>query len=160
MLLLLFQQAQAKLIEREPKDPNWIGNIDVTSSDGTDFWASFMTLNNMSEKDPTLKLSIHAVADTTVTIIIEVNGSERGRIQLTQDAAGNVPVGSFTFNSGDVKDVYIPSKDAETTVDRGVHIYSADHKTPFTCYAYAEAGQGMGTVRSSALLLPSHMLGM
>lgn len=160
MLLLLFQQAQAKLIEREPKDPNWIGNIDVTSSDGTDFWASFMTLNNMSEKDPTLKLSIHAVADTTVTIIIEVNGSERGRIQLTRDAAGNVPVGSFTFNTGDVKDVYIPSKDAETTLNRGVHIYSADHKTPFTCYAYAEAGQGMGTVRSSALLLPSHMLGM
>lgn len=163
MLLLLVQQAHARLIEKEPKDPNWIGNYDLTSSDGTEFWAAFMTHNGISENDPTLKLSIHAIADTTATIVIEVNGIERGRIELTEDASGFVQEGVFQFQFGDViawNDVYLPSKDAETPQNRGVHIYSLDHKTSFSCYAQSEAGTGQGTTRATSILLPAHMLGM
>ena len=162
MLLLLVQQAHAMLKEKEPKDPNWIANYDLTTSDGTDYWAAFMTHNGIFVTDPTLKLSIHAVADTTVTIIVEVNGTERGRIELTKDV---VQEGFFTFDSGmGFNDVYLPAGSASKSGDfkpqpKGVHIYAADHKTPFSCYAYSEAGTGQGTTRASTMLLPAHLLG-
>lgn len=159
-MLAFVQQTQARLIEIEgQEDPNWIGNYDVTSPAGTEFWATFMSHNNISENDPTLKLSIHAVADTTVNIIIEVNGTERGRIELIKDVK---PKDSYVFSYDEYfkfNNVYIPAKDAFTPLPRGVHIYAEDHKTPFSCYAYSEAGSGQGTTRASTILLPTHILG-
>ena len=92
-MLLSVQQAGALLIETPPLDPYWIGNIDTSSPEGTDYWAAFMTHNGLLKNDPNLKLSIYAIADSPTTIIIEVNGTVRGRIPLTADASGYVAEG-------------------------------------------------------------------
>ena len=155
-MLLSVQQAGALLIENPPLDPNWIGNIDTSSPEGTDYWAAFMTHNGLLKNDPNLKLSIYAIADSPTTIIIEVNGTVRGRIPLTADASGYVAEG---VNRLTTTLVYLAATDVEKAMNCGVHIYSEDRKTPFSCYAFSEAGQGLQTTRASALLLPTHMLG-
>ena len=189
--LLFSQHAGASLIDEDKKatlspeldsiwnriDSIWIGGIDLTYSIGTDYWATFLPNNGYStlgDRDPKLRMSIHAVADTAVidsamTIIIEVNGVEKGRIELTDSipegtaifgkATPSLPEGETENIIGQARDVYINPTESNRTLPKGVHIYAADYKTPFACYVSSEAGLGRGSSQASAFLLPTRVLG-
>lgn len=149
--LLFSLQAEAILIEKEPKNPNWIGNFDPTASEGAEYWATFLPNNGMPANESTLKLSIQVVTDSATTVIVEVGNQELTRLTLADNSRGNLILSNA--------DVYMAPEEVRSAKNKGIHIYSEDRKTPFSCYAYSEAGTGDGSTRTSALLLSTHVLG-
>ena len=139
------------MIEKEPKNPNWIGNFDPTASEGAEYWATFLPNNGMPANERTLKLSIQVVTDSATTVIVEVGNRELTRLPIAENSKDIITLTNA--------DVYMAPEEAGSAKNKGIHIYSEDRKTPFSCYAYSEAGTGDGSTRTSALLLSTHVLG-
>ena len=128
------------------------------STAGVDFWVTFMTNNGKSTQKPadlpTIKLSVIAVSDAPVTVVVaDANGSQLGTINLTA-ANGlfgkleNIPPAA----------AYLDPTDGETIAPKGLHIYAQDAKTKFSCYALSEVGEDDGTTRDATLLIPCEFL--
>ena len=136
-------------------DPNWLGSSGLMSTtDGNDFWFTFMAHNAVETTDPSLNLTVIAVAEEELTITVELNGSPAGTISIP--AGGGE--GKLTKLNPAV--AYVNAGECEQTLpNRAIHVYSNNPQIPFSCYAFAEAGNGQNTTRDASLVLPTHMLG-
>ena len=136
------------------EDPNWLGNnAALNTTEGNDFWLTFMTNNHKEISDPSLNLTVYAVASDTAHIIVSANGSQIGAIDIP--AGGGV--GKLEKINPAV--AYISHNDSETPLPVGLHVYSEDPKAFFSCYALSETGIGQGTTRDASLILPTRTLG-
>lgn len=124
---------------------------------GTEFWAGFLINNGTKMDDASLKLTIYAVADEQVSIVVALGSSPKTALGTIEIPAGG---GMGKYDGLDPKQVYLDAKEIETVVNKGVVIYAKDGKTKFTCYAFAEAegGTGIGSTRDATILLPKDML--
>lgn len=127
----------------------------LPSTYGTEFWVGFLVNNGTKMDDASLKLTIYAVAEERVTVVVALGKSPNSPLGVIDIPAG----GGFGSCEVDPKQVYLDAKEIETVVDKGVVVYAKDGKTKFTCYAYAEAGGiGVGSTRDATLVLPKELL--
>ena len=135
-------------------DKNWLGgNPAFKTTEGNDFWLTFMTNNATETSDPSLHFSIYAVSDSAAQIIVEVGGNQLGTISIPE--GGGIGV----LNNIAPSAVYIQANESETRLNRGVHVYSSDKKIFFSCYALAQAGSGDGSTRDASMIIPTRTLG-
>lgn len=111
-----------------------------------------MAHNAVEPTDPSLNLTIIAVAEEEVTIHVEVD-TYQGTITIPAGGGEGKLTGIPTSNA------YMSYTDCEQPLPRGIHVYSGDPKIPFSCYAFTEAGNGQNTTRDASMVLPTHMLG-
>lgn len=123
---------------------------------GTEFWLGFLRNNFVEPDHPTMKVTICAVAEEAVTIVVAPGSNPSSQYgTITIPAGGgfgkleNIPPASV-----------VPTKDeAQSPLDKGVVIYAKDGKTKFSCYAITKAGEEGGYTRDATLLLPKDLLG-
>ena len=151
--LLLLSQWIAAGTQLVSADKNWLGgNPAFNTTEGNDFWLTFMTNNATDVDNASLHFVIYAVADTAAQIIVEAGGSQIGTITIP--AGGGIG----KLDNISAQSVYIEAKDSETQQRKGVHVYSQNKGTPFSCYALAEAGSGNNSTRDASLILPTRVL--
>ncbi|MBO4665442.1 MAG: IgGFc-binding protein, partial [Paludibacteraceae bacterium] len=126
---------------------------------GTEFWLAFLRNNDVNADNDYLNLSVYAVAEEKVDIIVSLgNGNQLGTIAIP---AGG---GFGMLDKIAPATVYPSADDAKGGVyNKGIRIYAKDGKTKFSCYALSEVnGLGelaAGTTRDATLLLPKDVLG-
>ena len=120
---------------------------------GTEFWLAFLSNNGvLPENKP--KLTVYAVAEKKVDIIVALGGSGNKLGEIHIGAGG----GFGTLTNITPASVYPAANESEQITNRGVIIYAKDGKTPFSCYAYSEAGEAAKSTRDATLLLPKDIL--
>ena len=150
-LLLLAQWiGAANLIST---DPYWVGSNNLFgTTEGSDYWVTFMPNNQKDTNNVTLNLRIYAVSSQATTIKIEdAEGNSLGSINLSPNVAG-------VSGPLDPKKVYLNRAASNPVSPKGVHIYSSNKSATFSCFALSEAGEGDGTTRDLALLIPTKYL--
>ena len=151
--LLLSQWIGAGLVVNGVPDPNWLGGGSLTrTTEGNDFWFTYMAHNAVEPTDPSMNLTIIAVAEKEATIHVKVDTYE-GTITIPAGGGEGKLSGIPTSNA------YMSYQDCEQPLPRGIHVYSDDPKVPFSCYAFTEAGNGQNTTRDASMVLPTHLLG-
>jgi len=121
---------------------------------GTEFWLGFLRNNAVEPENPTIKITIFAVAEKKVDIVVALGatGNQLGTISIP---AGG---GFGKLENVTPASVYPTKDEAESKLSKGVIIYSKDNKTKFSCYALIEAGANDGSTRDATLLLPKDLL--
>ncbi len=123
---------------------------------GTDFWLAFLSNNSVAPDDKNLKLTVYAVSDYPVKVIVALgtNNDKLGEI-IIPEGGGFGQLEKITPTG-----IYPETNESETVVNRGIRIYAEDGRTPFCCYAICETGgTGAGSMRDATLLLPADVLG-
>ena len=152
--VLLLSQGVTAATSLVSNDPNWLGGRPAfNTTDGNDFWLTFMTNNATETANPSLNLSLYIVAEQAVTAKVEVNGQQIGLLTVA-DGGGVAKMDHIAPAL-----VYVPNNETETSLNRGVHVYSDDKTVAFSCYMLAEAGSGAGSTRDASLILPTRALG-
>ena len=136
-------------------DPYWIGGAtSFGTTEGNDYWVTFMPNNGTELANPSLRFAIYAVADEAMTVIVEegTSGSQLGTI--------NIPAGGGWGILDNIApaSAYLEPKESETVTQRSLHIYTKKKDAVFSCYALGEAGSGTGSKRDVSLLLPTDLL--
>ena len=152
--LMVAQLSGAALVVNGTPDPNWLGLSAIgNTTESNDFWFTFLTHNSIEKNNSSLNLTLHIVAEDSVSVMMEVNGRFTGPYTIPSGGgAGSWPINAI--------DAYISGDESENILPRrGIHVYSTDPHALFSCYALAEAGIGQGTTRDAALILPTQTLG-
>lgn len=141
------------------QDKNWLGGNDAyTTTQGNDFWLTFMN-NNMF--DPDNEINQDLIFETKVAISAE----EAMSVIISYDGT-QIPV---SLSAGETKIQEIPRSDAskvylyqsETSGYKGVHVYSAPgYKDKlFSCFLYCRTGEAGGSSRDASIVIPTRHLG-
>ena len=152
LLLLLSQSIGA--VKLTSMDPYWIGSESTFgTTQGNDYWVTFMPNITKEPNDKSLNLRIYAVAAKGMTIKIE-NGSKEPLGEIVIPGGG----GAKFSEPLDPMKVYFGPNEASQKANRGVHIYSTDPDATFSCFALSEAGEEGSSSRDLALLIPTEYL--
>ena len=136
-------------------DPYWIGGAtSFGTTEGNDYWVTFMTNNEKVAEDPTLHFVVYAVADEAMTIIVEEGTSGNQLGTITIPAGG----GFGQLDQISPGSAYLLPTESEQVLPRGLHIYTKKKDAVFSCYALSEAGAESGTTRDATLLIPTNLL--
>ncbi len=136
-------------------DPYWIGGAtSFGTTEGNDYWVTFMPNNGTELANPSLRFAIYAVADEAMTVIVEegASGSQLGTITIPAGGGWGI------LDNIAPASAYLEPKESETVTQRSLHIYTTKKDAVFSCYALGEAGSGTGSKRDVSLLLPTDLL--
>lgn len=137
-------------------DPYWIGgSTSFGTTEGNDYWVTFMPNNGTEISNPSLRFCIYAVASEPMIIIVEegATGNQLGTIELTTAGGLWGMLDNISPNS-----VYLEPTESESISQRSLHIYTEKENAVFSCFALAEAGSGPGSKRDASLLIPKEQL--
>ncbi|MBQ4019004.1 MAG: IgGFc-binding protein [Paludibacteraceae bacterium] len=156
LLLSQWLVAATSLVSR---DPNWLGgNQAFSTTEGTDFWLTFMNNNmfdpdNENNQDLIFEMKVAISAREAMTVIVSYDGAQV----------------SVPLNAGETKIHEIPRSKAssvylyqsETRGYKGVHVYSAPgyQNRLFSCFLYCRTGEAGGSSRDASLVIPTQHLG-
>ena len=127
----------------------------LTSTEGSEYWLTFMNNNQALSSDGSLDLEIIITSTHPVTVKAELNdGTVLGQLQVAQSGGWDtLKIGPQYIGS-----VYLEQM-LNSAVDAGVRVYSTDGVTPFGCYAYNRMGLVGSSSRDATLLFPVSALG-
>ena len=145
-------------------DPNWLGgNRAALTTEGNDFWLTFMNNNMINPEDPANKNNPEFKFEMKVAI------SAREEMDVVI-AAGNVPITTVHVNAGATvthtidnnsfaKDIYL--FESEVQKYKGVHVYAAEGSKDkvFSCFLYSRVGGTGLSSRDASLVIPTRFLG-
>ena len=146
MLLLLMMSVLSASAARQQR---------LSSTEGSEFWVAFLNNNQALSSDGSLDLEIIVTAAQPVTVkVATADGSLVGQLQVTTAGGWDTLKIAPQF----VQQLY-PEIMLTTPTDAGLHVYSTDTVTVFTCYAYNRMGLAGSSSRDAALVLPVAALG-
>ena len=145
-------------------DPNWLGgNRAALTTEGNDFWLTFMNNNMINPEDPANKNNPEFKFEMKVAI------SAREEMDVVI-AAGNVPITTVHVNAGATvthtidnnsfaKEIYL--FESEVQKYKGVHVYAAEGSKDkvFSCFLYSRVGGTGLSSRDASLVIPTRFLG-
>ncbi|MBQ4507791.1 MAG: hypothetical protein II970_02720 [Paludibacteraceae bacterium] len=126
------------------------------TTEGTDFWVAFPKLSGTKIDDASLSLSVMVTASEAVQVIV-AQGVTGDVLQTLDVAAGGYQ--EFRLTPG-TQPTQAYLDESETPLPRSLHIYAQDKRTPFSCFAYCEAGTSGSTARDATLMIPERSLGL
>ena len=137
------------------EDANWLGNrSSINTTEGNDFWLTYLTNNAIETNNPSLNLSVYAASEDSVDVMVEVDGRLLGAIHIPPGG------GKGKLDRITPAQVYIPANESEQRKNVGVHVYAKDKRAFFSCYVVNETGaESAGSTRDASLVLPTRMLG-
>ena len=145
-------------------DPNWLGGTRAAlSTEGNDFWLTFMNNNMINPEDPANKNNPEFKFEMKVAL------SAREEMDIVI-AAGSVVIetvhvhagATLTYtidNNSYAKDIYL--FESEVQKYHGVHVYAAEGSKDkvFSCFLYSrDGGTGLSS-RDASLVMPTRLLG-
>ena len=145
-------------------DPNWLGGTRAAlSTEGNDFWLTFMNNNMINPEDPANKNNPEFKFEMKVAL------SAREEMDIVI-AAGSVVIetvhvhagATLTYtidNNSYAKDIYL--FESEVQKYQGVHVYAAEGSKDkvFSCFLYSrDGGTGLSS-RDASLVMPTRLLG-
>ena len=125
-----------------------------TTSEGVDFWLAYMKNYDAKADDSSqsLQLWVYASSQEDVTVVVaSASGGVLGEMTITagQNDSLLLPFSKY-------KDLYLYEMEGGNKGKKaGVHVYSKDKQTPFSCYLYSRVGTAGSTSRDVALMLPT-----
>ena len=147
-------------------DKNWLGGSDrFSTTEGNDFWLTFMNNNMINPDDPANKanpefkfeMNIGISAREAVTVVIATSQGEIARIPI---AANSTEI--YKIDREKAQEIYL--LESEKTGKYGVHVYAApinpdNKKKVFSCFLYSRVGESGGSSRDASYVLPTRFLG-
>ncbi|MBO7501599.1 MAG: IgGFc-binding protein, partial [Paludibacteraceae bacterium] len=138
------------------------GTEGIQTTEGNNFWATFMSNNGANVDEATLRCCLYftltEVQSHDVTIVVEIGGVEYDRV--------TIPAGQSYAKMEDITPslAYIPINDVtkeeqEMIVPKGIHAYSLNPNDKFGCYGYCRVGAEGSTRQDAMLILPKDGLG-
>ena len=160
--LLLSQWIAATLVVNGTPDPNWLGgNTAFNTTEGNDFWLTFMNIDIFDATKPENK-------DVPFEMKVIVSVHEPMDIVI---AAGNSVITTLHIDKPDTTVIYEIDRDryaetlylftSEQAGYNGVHVYAAegDKDKSFSCFSYCRKDNSANSSRDASLVLPTHALG-
>ena len=95
-------------------------------------------------------------SEEEVEVVVAFGPTDEEMTRLTIPAGGGYAEYNLTPKTDPIR-AYLD--ESEARLNRSLHIYTPERKTPFSCYAYIEAGSVGATARDASMLLPVHTLG-
>ena len=145
-------------------DPYWLGGTRASlTTEGNDFWLTFMNNNMINPEDPANKnnpefkfeMKVALAARAEMDVVIAAGGTPIETVHVP--AGQNV---TYTIdNNNYAKDIYLFESEAQKY--QGVHVYAAEGSKDkiFSCFLYSrDGGTGLSS-RDASLVIPTRFLG-
>ncbi len=127
----------------------------LSSTEGSEFWVAFLNNYQALATDASLDLEIIVTASQPVTVKVDAaDGSHIGQLQIASAGGWDTLKIDPTFTQ-----LVYPELMTGLPTGSGIHVYSTDTVTTFTCYAYSRMGLTGSSSRDAALVLPLAALG-
>lgn len=125
----------------------------INTTEGTRFLIIFPRITATKFADPTLQLYVMATANEAVEIEVRIKNRYLDVIRIPAGGGSGVVKINPAYNNL----CYV--FDDDQVYPRGIAAFSRDGKTPFSCYAFIQAGQLGASARDFALAIPQKALG-